>query len=222
MQEHVIIVAGGTGDRMGGAVPKQFLDLAGKPVIFHTIQRFIDYREDIEIVIVMHPEYMDFWTELCGMCHFGREVNLVSGGAERFYSVKCGLDALSNQFGIVAVHDAVRPLASVGTIERCFNAAGEFGSAIPIVPVIDSLRVINDLDNHPVDRSRFRLVQTPQCFEMSLLREAYNQTYRPLFTDDASVVEALGHKMHLVQGNRENIKLTTPADMEIARAILQK
>jgi 2-C-methyl-D-erythritol 4-phosphate cytidylyltransferase len=135
--------------------------------------------------------------------------------------VRNGLEVIEGSNGIVAVHDAVRPLVSEGTIERSFNAALAFGAAVPVMPVVDSVRVVNGTENHPVDRTRYRLVQTPQCFEINLLRDAYNQDFRLTFTDDASVVEAFGHPVQLVEGNRENIKLTTPVDMIIAESLLR-
>ena len=221
MQEYVIIVAGGKGERMGGPSPKQFLQLNDTPVIFHTLQRFINYNPAIQIIVVVHPEYLDFWADLCSLCQFNTTVTLVSGGKERFYSVRNGLEVIEGSNGIVAVHDAVRPLVSEGTIERSFNAALAFGAAVPVMPVVDSVRVVNGTENHPVDRTRYRLVQTPQCFEINLLRDAYNQDFRLTFTDDASVVEAFGHPVQLVEGNRENIKLTTPVDMIIAESLLR-
>lgn len=207
---------------MGGPSPKQFLQLNDKPVIFHTLQRFLVYNPDINIIVVVHPDYVDFWAELCAFCNFDTSVTIVSGGKERFHSVKNGLELIEGSSGLVGIHDAVRPLVSEGTIERCFNAALEYGAAIPVMPVVDSVRVVMGDDNHPVDRSRYRLVQTPQCFELNLLREAYKQEYRQTFTDDASVIEAYGHPVHLVEGNRENIKLTTPVDMLIAQSLLNR
>lgn len=223
MANYVIVVAGGTGDRMKASVPKQFLDLGGRPVLQRTLEIFALAIPDIELVIAMNPAYIDYWKELCAAQGYGIPHRIVSGGKERFHSVKHALDALPVGNGIVGVHDAVRPLVNADTIRSCFNAANEFQAAIPVVPVNDSLRIVADNSHQSsvsVDRSRYVLVQTPQCFEISLLREAYNTDFRPSFTDDASVVEAAGHRVHLVAGNRENIKLTTRADLAIARALI--
>lgn len=222
MQDFLIVVAGGTGDRMGSAVPKQFLELAGKAVLIHTLDRFCSWNPELEVILVLHPGYISYWEELCEHKQFERKHRIVEGGRERFFSVKNGLDAIDAEYGIVGIHDAVRPLVSNATIERCYATARVKGSAIPVMEVVDSMRVVNGEDSHLVDRSRYRVVQTPQCFELNLLREAYAQPFRPSFTDSASVLEASGKSVHLVHGNRENIKLTTPSDMLVAGVLLEE
>lgn len=221
MKKALILVAGGTGTRMRTSVPKQFLKLNGKPLIFHTLEQFLSVYPELEIVLVMHPNYVDFWHEQCKEHDFKHPVAVVDGGAERFHSVKNGLDAVTAEEGVVAVHDAVRPFPSKECIERCFTMAEEQGAAIPVVTLVDSIRKVHGTSSIAEDRSDFRLVQTPQCFGLSLLREAYHQPYKDEFTDDASVVEAFGYKIQLVEGNRENVKMTTPDDLVFAEAWLK-
>lgn len=213
------MVAGGTGDRMGASMPKQFLELAGKPVIMRTLQRFFDWNPELSVILVLHPAYIDYWHELCEHCDFKCDVSVVPGGKTRFHSVQAGVNKVGDDASIIGVHDAVRPLVSVPTIELCYRKARSHGAAIPVIEIVDSLRVVSENDSHIVDRNRYRAVQTPQCFEAGMLRRAYAQDFRESFTDSASVVEASGEKVHLVEGNRDNIKLTTPTDMVIAEAI---
>jgi len=221
IHRYLIVVAGGKGLRMGASVPKQFLLLAGRPVIFLTISRFIDYDPGIELIIVLPEGNTTMWKELCMQYGLSHDHNIIIGGEERYNSVKNGL-SLIRQESIVAVHDAVRPLVSIGTIDKCFNVAAEKGNAVPFVKPPESVReIINDNRNRPLKRERIALIQTPQVFRSDILLAAYARVYNPAFTDDASVVEAAGHKINLVEGNPENIKITTAEDMAIADAILR-
>ena len=223
--ESAIIVAGGKGLRMGADLPKQFLPIGGRPVLMHTLEAFERAIPGIQLVLVLPADQQDFWRDLCEKHHFTLSHTIATGGETRFHSVKNGASVLcadAQRIEIVAVHDGVRPFVSVDVIRRCFDAAREHGAAVPVVPVVETLRQISPPSSFTVDRSLFRLVQTPQTFQLPLLLKAYEQPYRDTFTDDASVVEALGHPITLIEGNRENIKITTPFDLTIAEALLAK
>ncbi|HOW39999.1 MAG TPA: 2-C-methyl-D-erythritol 4-phosphate cytidylyltransferase [Bacteroidales bacterium] len=219
MQFYVVIVAGGSGKRMGAEVPKQFLELAGRPVLMHTIERFKAFNEAVEIITVLPEDQLRHWLYLQEKHSFSIPQTLVKGGTARFYSVRNGLKFV-NSPGIVAIHDGVRPFVSDDTIKRCFETAEKKGNAIPAVTVAESLRIVTDTGNHPINRLQVRQIQTPQVFSAELLKKAYNQCYRPEFTDDATVLESAGEVINLVEGNRENIKITTPEDLLISRAFL--
>lgn len=213
-----IIVAGGKGLRMGGALPKQFMPLAGRPVLMRTVECLRRAFDWAQIVVVLPADQQELWQRLCRDNGFGADCMLATGGATRFHSVAAGLAALpADTKGVVAVHDGVRPLVAPEVVRACCATARQTGAAVPVVPVVETLRHVSE---GTVPRADYRLVQTPQCFDIDLLRKAYAQDYRDSFTDDASVVEALGHAVTLVDGNRENIKLTTPADMAVAEALL--
>ena len=220
MQRSTIIVAGGSGKRMGSAVPKQFLLLEEKPVLCHTIEAFYRFDPDMQLIVVLPIEQMDAWAALCSEHSFAIGHTVVAGGAERFHSVGEGLKAVKHE-GLVAVHDGVRPLVSVELIARCFAAAEEHGAAIPIVPVSSSVRELVDGGSHAVDRSRLRIVQTPQCFRVELLRKAFELPYDPAFTDEATLVERMDLAVHLVDGEERNIKVTTPLDLQLAEMVLR-
>jgi 2-C-methyl-D-erythritol 4-phosphate cytidylyltransferase len=220
MNHHLILVAGGTGTRMQQTLPKQFLPLADEPVMAHTLRVFHRFDPSLDVVVVMHSDYIGYWKELCAQLNFPVAHRVVPGGRERFHSVKAGLDAIEGDTGVVGIHDAVRPLVSEETIRRAYDAARESGAAVPVVPVHESLRAVHGEVSEAVDRSSYRLVQTPQCFRLEVLRDAFRQEYQPHFTDDASVAEAAGHRIALTAGNRENIKLTTPEDLIMAEALL--
>jgi len=217
VKDHLIIVAAGVGTRMKADLPKQFLQLAGKPVLLHTLEKSHRFNPKIHIVVVVHPEYVSFWHDLVLKLGVSIPHTVVEGGSSRFDSVKMGLEAIHEQEGIVGIHDAVRPLVSLKTLERCFDVARTRGNAIPSIEVPDTVR---NAEGEWMDRNQLRLIQTPQCFEISLLREAYQQSYRSNFTDDASVVQAMGEKLHFVEGNRENLKITTMADLRMAEALM--
>ncbi|MBE6218476.1 MAG: 2-C-methyl-D-erythritol 4-phosphate cytidylyltransferase [Rikenellaceae bacterium] len=217
----VIIVAGGSGKRMQSALPKQFMMLGGLPVVAHTINTFSEALPGAEIVVVLPEEHIPLWRNLAA--RFDIAVHrCIAGGKERFHSVKNGLDALSEEVEYVAVHDGVRALATKKMILRVQLAAEETEAAIPVTEVVDSYRRVDGSESYIVPRSELRIVQTPQTFSAALLRRAYEQPFSDKFTDDASVVEALGAKITLVEGERRNIKLTTPEDMAIAERLLEE
>lgn len=218
MKYYAIIVAGGKGLRMGGDVPKQFQLVGGRPVLMHTLQQFRNAMADLQIILVLPREQQDYWRERCRQYEFGVEHRVADGGQTRFHSVKNGLALIPDgEEGIVGVHDGVRPFASADLIRRCYAAAVEAEAVVPAVPVVESLR---HEERGAIDRKGYRLVQTPQTFSIPLLKAAYRQDYREAFTDDASVVEAYGHRVAMIDGIRENIKLTTPFDMVVAEALL--
>ena len=221
MKNCVIIVAGGSGSRMKSEVPKQFLVLNGTPVLMHTIRTFYEFNSEINIIVVLPSGEIDLWKNLCLKHNFNIRHQIIKGGKARFYSVKNGL-AASPECDLIAVHDGVRPAVSQDTLKRCFEMAAEKGSAIPVLPANESIRQGTLEDSKPVDRSRFFLVQTPQVFNSLTLKEAYKQDYSPEFTDDASVVEKNGFPVRMVYGNRENIKITFPEDLQIASLFLKK
>jgi len=220
MKRSVVIVAGGSGTRMGSDVPKQFLELAQKPVLMHTIDRFYSFDGNIEIVLVLPEQQIQYWKSLCTENSFSIPHNIVAGGKTRFHSVKNGVASLSDS-DVIAIHDGVRPLVSNDTIKRCFDTAWEKGSAIPVLPVSESLRKGNLAKSKTVDRTKFYSVQTPQTFRAELLHKAYDQQWIPEFTDDAAVVENMGHAITMVIGNLENIKITHSIDLRIAEILIQ-
>lgn len=218
----VIIVAGGKGLRMGGDIPKQFLPMGGKPILMHTIDRFLQYDEEMQVVLVLPASQQDYWRSLCEQYDFHQPYALANGGETRFHSVKNGLALVAPQATLIGVHDGVRPFVSIETIRACYDEAARTEAVIPVTDVMETLRqTLPEGASVTVPRSDYRLVQTPQVFSANLLRQAYLQTYTDFFTDDASVVERLGHSVTLVPGNRENIKITTPFDMTIAEALLR-
>lgn len=219
MRRTVVIVAGGKGLRMGTDIPKQFLPVGGVPVLMRTINAFHGFDADMDIILVLPSDQQDYWSELCRKYSFCTPHSIADGGETRFHSVRNGL-ALAADEGLIAVHDGVRPFVTAEVIERCFAEAERKKAVIPVVPVVDTVRQITDGGSITVSRDLYRLVQTPQTFDAALLKEAYRQPYTPHFTDDASVVEAFGHEVTLVEGCRENIKITTQFDLKVAEAIL--
>ena len=219
MKLYALIVAGGTGERMKSEIPKQFIEIAGKPILMHTINKFREFYNSIDIIVVLPENQLRFWSDLQKKYSFSVPHTLVKGGESRFYSVKNGLEFIDEP-GLVAIHDGVRPFVSIETIKRCFEAAGKLGNAIPVISPSDSLRMVTENGNEPVDRTKIKLIQTPQVFRTDLIRNAYRQDYLPEFTDDAMVLERTGEKINLVEGNRENIKITNPEDLLIAGALL--
>ncbi len=220
MEKHVIIVAGGVGKRMQSEIPKQFLNVAGKPVLIHTFEGLINYSKDIKITLVLPEPYIDFWRSLCKRFAFEVDHKVVEGGQTRFDSVKNGLEEIQNG-SLVAIHDGVRPLVSKETLNRVFIKAEETGNAIPAVKINEALRKINDDTSFSVNRREYRLIQTPQCFHAELIKKAYQQDFKEEFIDDATVVEAMGIKLNLIEGNRENIKITRRGDIKIAEVFLK-
>lgn len=220
IQKYAIIVAGGSGTRMNSSTPKQFLPIQGKPVLMHTIQRFADFSQDIQIIVVLPSSQIKEWTKLCTQHHFNIKVKLIEGGETRFHSVKNGLNAIDNLNSLVAIHDGVRPFIKNSIIEDSFKQADSFGSAITCVSLKDSIRYVDSNSNRAEDRTKFKLIQTPQTFKTSLIKNAYQLTQLTDFTDDAGVLESVGNKIHLIDGSYENIKITTPEDLIIAEALL--
>ena len=219
MKLYSIIVAGGAGSRMGTNIPKQFLELAGKPVLMHTIERFRAFDESIEIIVVLPENQLEYWDFLQKEFSFSISHTIITGGNSRFFSVKNGLQSVEDS-GLVAIHDGVRPLVSTATIKRCFDAAEKYGNAIPVVTPSDSLRMVTLQGSVAVNRQDIKIIQTPQVFKADLIKKAYRQEYTDDFTDDATVLEKTGEKIHLVEGNRENLKITNPEDLIISAALL--
>ena len=244
MQRYAIIVAGGKGLRMGSELPKQFIPIEGRPALMRTLDTFHECDNSIQIILVLPCDHQPYWSELCREYNFTVPHRIADGGATRFHSVLNGLSAINDSEALVAVHDGVRPFVSHEVIERCYDAAEAYGAVVPVIPVVETVRQlvrktdtegnvqsgetsnhqfsISDSNSITVNRDAFRLVQTPQTFRTSLLRRAYEQSYSATFTDDASVVESLGEAIHLVEGNRENIKLTTPFDLIVAQALVKR
>ena len=216
----VIIVAAGSGSRMQTGVLKQFLELCGKPILMHTIEAFVDACEEIRIIVVLPAMHISFWQEMCRRYGFTLPHQIAEGGNTRFQSVKNGLSLVSGE-GLVAIHDGVRPLVSRKTITDCFSDAANYGCAVPVVPVVDSVREVSGQTSRMLDRSVLRLIQTPQVFDISLLKKAYEQEYSPTFTDDASVFEQAGHRICLTEGNIENMKITTKNDLAVAEVLIK-
>lgn len=215
----VIIVAAGTGSRMKTEGPKQFALLHDKPVIVYAIEKFLQFDPQIEIVVALRPEYTLEFEAILRKFNLP-EVVLAPGGETRFHSVKNAVEKVSAEAQVVAVHDAARPLVSLPTIQNAFSAAQKSGAAIPVIDVSESLREVDSLGSRAVNRKDYRIVQTPQCFKKEMLLAAYRQNYSPEFTDDATVVESAGNKIQLVEGNKENIKITYAHDLALAAALL--
>ena len=228
-EEFVIIVAGGKGLRMGSDIPKQFLPIDGKPVLMRTLERFRAYSEALQIILVLPEAQQDYWQELCQQYDFQVDYQIANGGQTRFHSVQNGLALIPDDAeGVVGVHDGVRPFPSIKVIARCYETARTAKAVIPVIPIVETVRQIlpsnqsnpNTPSSITVPRDQYRLVQTPQTIDIQLLKAANRQPYNDGFTDDASVVESYGHAITLVEGNRENIKITTPYDIVVAEAIL--
>lgn len=202
-------------------VPKQFLEVNGLPVLMHTIHTFAELDTQPEIIVVLPADQFSYWNELCKKHTFTIPHQVTAGGNTRFHSVKNGL-SLVKEISIVGIHDAVRPCVSKQSIQRAYEAAKVKGTGVPCIPLNDSIREVKNNCNKALDRSHYRIIQTPQCFQSALLHSAFQQEYLETFTDDASVVEAMGHSIQLVEGNVENIKITTPSDLILAEAFLKK
>lgn len=231
MKRYVLIVAGGKGTRMGGELAKQFIPIEGKPILMHTLESFYRWDASAELILVIPEDHQPYWQMLCREIGCKVPHRVVNGGETRFHSVQNGLQFLSEEMNhssdgdqevLVAIHDGVRPFATPDLISACFDGAAQNRAVIPVIPVIDSLREMNGVGSFPVDRSRFRAVQTPQVFTYALLSEAYKQTYSTLFTDDASVVESMGETVSTVPGDPMNIKITTPFDLIVAKTLFSE
>jgi len=219
--DYIIIVAGGKGLRMGSDIPKQFLPIGGKPVLMRTLERFREYSPTLQIILVLPKAQQEYWEKLCQKHNFTVAYQLADGGETRFHSVQHGLALIPDDAeGVVGVHDGVRPFPSIDVIRRCYETAREKKAVIPVIPVVETVRHLKGETSETVPRNDYRLVQTPQTFDIQLLKAANRQPYNDGFTDDASVVEAYGFDITLVEGNRENIKITTPYDLKIAEVLI--
>jgi 2-C-methyl-D-erythritol 4-phosphate cytidylyltransferase len=221
MKRYVLIVAGGAGRRMNSVLPKQFLPLAGRPLLMHTVETMYRLSGNAAVTIVLPEDHIDLWNTLVSRHRFAVPHNTTAGGEERFFSVKKGLETLPDE-GLVAIHDGVRPLVSEETVARCFEEAENSGAAIPVVAPRESVRMVTVRGSLPVNRDAIRLVQTPQIFRLDLIRKAYETDFNPLFTDDATVAEQAGIPVSIVDGNIENIKITTPQDLQYAEMLLRQ
>ncbi|WP_316829203.1 2-C-methyl-D-erythritol 4-phosphate cytidylyltransferase [Pedobacter aquatilis] len=221
MKHYAVIVAGGSGNRMQTETPKQFLLLKNLPVLMHTIKAFAQSDTQPKIIVVLHPDQHNYWRKLCEEFNFNIPHTVIPGGKERFYSVKNAINSI-NEESLVAIHDAVRPLISKTLIDNCFAKAKEQGNVIAAVQSSDSVRLFKSDKTTALKRDEIYLVQTPQTFDLKILKEAYQQDYASHFTDDASVVEAIGYEINIVEGERSNIKITYPIDLELAALLLEK
>lgn len=221
MNQYVVLVAGGIGMRMQSAVPKQFLEFNGKSILHHSIERFYNYNNAINIILVLGKESHSHWNSLIQKNPLPCKVTLATGGQERSDSTRAGLEFVPDN-SIVAIHDAVRPLLSNSLLDRCFKAAEKYGNACPCIPLSDSLRMKENDHTLSVDRSLYYQVQTPQCFKADLLKSAFEKTKRNTFTDEISLFEDAGHEIHIVEGERWNIKITYPQDLQVAEALSGK
>jgi 2-C-methyl-D-erythritol 4-phosphate cytidylyltransferase len=219
LKRTMIIVAGGSGSRMGTNVPKQFLLLKGVPILMHTLRNLHKADGTMTLILVLPSDHIEAWESHCETLEFSVPHITVAGGPTRFRSVQNGLAAVKNS-DFIGIHDGVRPFVSKTVVENCFISAAQHGAAIPAIPIANSLREVRNGANVAVDRSAFRSVQTPQCFRTSIIKDAYAKAPHDLFTDDASVVESAGNKIALVEGNPENIKITTPMDMKLAELLI--
>jgi len=218
-KKYAIIVAGGSGTRMGADIPKQFIKLGGKPLLQHTIEKFLSLSFPVGIIVVVSPEWKDYWKKYCSETGFLERYAIPSGGITRFHSVANALQYLPDET-VVAVHDGVRPLVTAEFLERMFAAGEELGNAVPAVAPVETVREVSGPESYVLRRDDIRLVQTPQVFRSEVLKAAYRLPYDPAYTDDASVVEAAGYRINLVDGLRYNLKITTPEDLDLARPLL--
>ena len=221
MRKYAVIVAGGSGQRMGTAVPKQFLLLKGKPLLQYTIQSFLLAYNDMQIILVLPPQQIEKGEEIVAQMNVAERVQITAGGATRFHSVQNGLKLIVDP-SIVFVHDGVRCLVSASLIKNCFNQAIEKGSAVPAVTATDSIRVSNGPSHYAIDRNNVFIIQTPQTFQSGILLEAFKQDYSEAFTDEATVVEASGKQVFLIEGEYNNLKVTRPLDLFIAEKLLEE
>lgn len=219
MNKYALIVAGGKGLRMGSELPKQFLPVGKKVILMYTIEAFYAYDPNVKIILVLPQEQQAYWEKLCDDSRFVIPHAVVDGGETRYRSVKNGLASITEP-GLVGVHDGVRPFVSSEVIARCYEAAETKKAVVPVIDIAETVRRVSDKGSETVNRDDYKLVQTPQVFDVELLKQAYLQDFTPSFTDDASVVEAMGIPVYLTEGNRENIKITTPFDLKIAAGLL--
>jgi len=221
MKKFAVIVAGGSGLRMGNSIPKQFLELRGKPVLWYTINAFLDAFSDLEIILVLPKAHLETGLEITRSTKDSKRVWITEGGETRFHSVKKGIDQIQ-QHSIIFVHDGVRCLLTPDLIRRCYTHAIDHGNAIPAIAAVDTIRIETVKGNELIDRNKLHIIQTPQTFFSDILKAAFEQDYTETFTDEASVVERLGVKIHIVEGEESNIKITRPIDILIAEKILEE
>jgi 2-C-methyl-D-erythritol 4-phosphate cytidylyltransferase len=221
MYKYAVIVAGGTGSRMGGSLPKQFMLLRDKPVLYYSIKTFLDAYDDLEIILILPAAFTDIGEEIIDAYFDKERIKIAIGGDTRFQSVKNGLKLVEEE-SIIFVHDAVRCLVSVSLVRRCYELAMQTGAAVPVIPSKDSVRILNDDGNGEVDRNKIMLVQTPQTFHSKILLPAFDIDYKDKFTDEATVVEAYGLKVSLAEGDETNIKITRPIDLLIAEKVIEQ
>jgi 2-C-methyl-D-erythritol 4-phosphate cytidylyltransferase len=217
----LILVAGGTGSRMGGKLPKQFIEINKQCIFIHSLQQFIIAIPEISIVIAVHPDWIEFAKDKISQQNYNGIIKIVRGGDTRFHSVKNALEVIHDDEAIIAIHDAARPLVDTQTIINCFALAQKSGNAIPFIPIPDSIRQRHNQTWKICNRDEYRLIQTPQTFQIHQLKNAFSQTYKDEFTDDASVVSAAGYELHFCNGGRNNLKITFNEDLELARALLK-
>jgi len=220
MKKYVIITASGKGLRMQSDIPKQFIEIAEKPILIHTIEKFYNYDKQINIIVTLNSQMLEYWQDLIEKYKFKIQHKTVIGGDTRFQSIKNAITEIEEN-SITAVHDAVRPLVSLNTIVRCFKKAEECGNAVPYININESIREISGNENKIANRENFVLIQTPQVFKSDILIKAYKQEFSESFTDDASVIENIGYEINLIEGNSENIKITKPQDLKIIEALLK-
>lgn len=220
-KNYIIIVAGGTGSRIKNDLPKQFIEINGKPILAYTISKFFEFDPAITICVVVHADYVKHLKDLLRTYFPEKNIQYTIGGPTRFHSVKNGLDLITDSNAVVGIHDAARPMVSIETIQRCYATAEKSGNATPAIIVNESLRHIEGDKNFAVNRNEYRIIQTPQCFNATLIKKAFTQNYKNSFTDDASVLETFGHSINLVEGNVENIKITYPNDLILAQHYLK-
>ena len=216
----IIITAGGIGKRMGSEIPKQFIEICGKPILLHTLELFYYFDSSMELFITLPEDWKSYWNEIFEKNNCTIPHQIISGGEERYHSIQNALQFCSGKY--ISVHDGVRPLVSASTLKKCFEALENHGAVVPVLNVKESIRKIENGSSHAVNRNEFKLIHTPQCFHASVLKDAYLQTFHEGITDDASLVEANGVLVHLVESNEENIKITTPNDLKIAELFIQE
>jgi 2-C-methyl-D-erythritol 4-phosphate cytidylyltransferase len=220
MKNAVIIVAGGIGLRMDNITPKQFLLIKNKPVLMHTVEKFIKFDNTLDIILALPENQIQTWHKLCAEYNFEYNHTVVTGGITRFHSVQNALKKISDNCKIIAVHDGVRPLVKISAIKKCFDLATEKGCAVPVIQISESLRRISKDTSEIINRDGVYIVQTPQVFRYDIIMNSYKQAYIPEFTDDASVVEKYGYSVHYTEGQRENIKITFPTDINFVEKFI--
>lgn len=220
MKKIAVIVAGGIGTRMQSTTPKQFLHVEGKPLLYYTLNTFLSAYDDLHVILVLPEEHIASGQEIIDAYFDYNRIQITAGGRTRFHSVQNGLNLITEE-SIIFVHDGVRCLLTTDLIKRCFTEAAAYGSAIPVIPVKDSIRMVTEDGNEGLDRSSLRIVQTPQTFHSKILLPAFKIDYKPSFTDEATVVEAFGLKIHLVEGEATNLKITEPTDLAYAKYVLE-